>query len=150
MVKKKESVWNSYKIVVITIAGLAAMAGVFGAIATWHLAFTSVPEIKEEIKNSTFIERGRCLIPNALYGVVKNQGERVGSATIMLTNINTNETKVLKTNEQGEWVESVGNFRNCWIGGDDIKISACFSDKCYDKELIYSLDGGGIQVDFDT
>lgn len=115
------------------------------ALGTLILALKEAPEIRESLENLT-ISRGRCLTPNIIYGRVTYNGNPVSNAEVTMRNINTGDSKNVVTDESGSYLESVGNFPNCWIGGDRIKIDSCISNKCGTKEIVFSLEGGGIEV----
>ncbi|MEK6808679.1 MAG: hypothetical protein AABY14_03265, partial [Nanoarchaeota archaeon] len=71
------------------------------------------------------------------------------NAEVTITNLNTGDEKQLLTNENGEYIENASNFPNCWIGGDKIKLTACVSNKCITKEIVFLLEGGGTEVHID-
>ena len=147
----KKDKWDKTNIILMCIfTGIIALGTAIISVGTYKLAFKDVEEIKESIQNFS-ISRGRCLTPNPVYGIVKykTNGVRVENAMINITNLNTRDSSVLITNKNGEYAESVGNFPNCWVGGDKIKISACDLNKCVIKDVTFSLEGGGMKIDFE-
>ena len=144
----KKDKWDKTNIILMCLfTFIIALGTAFIAVGTYKLAFKDVEQIKKDIQNLS-ISRGRCLTPNALWGIVKFNGVPAKSAIISITNINTGDTKILTTNDKGEYAESAGNFPNCWVGGDKVKINACVSNECNTKEIVFTLDNGGIRVDF--
>lgn len=135
----KKDCWD--KSYIIGILVLTA----FIALGTLKVAFKEAPEIRESLQNLT-VSRGGCLTPNAIYGTVIHKGNPVPNVEVIVRNINTGDSKSLVTDGSGRYLESVGNFPNCWIGGDRIKIDSCISNKCGTKEVVFSFEGGGIEV----
>lgn len=131
----------------ISIVGMLFLTALI-ALGTLRVAFKEAPEIRESLQNLT-ISRGGCLTPNVIYGTITYNGNLAPNAEVIIRNINTGNSKSLVTDKSGRYLESVGNFPNCWIGGDRIKIDSCVSNKCGTKEIIFSLESGGIEVNVD-
>ena len=137
--KKKKETDVYYKLLMVLFTGLIALG-------TLRLAFFSVPELSKNIENIT-IERGKCIHPHVIYGIVTSFYNPPKIATLTITNKNTGDRKIMLTNEGGEYVENIANFPNCWVGGDNIEISACIENTCNKKEFIFKLEGGGTRTD---
>jgi len=118
------------------------------ALGTLKVAFKEAPEIRESLQDLA-VSRGACLTPNVIYGTVTYNGNPAPNVEVIVRNINTGDSKQLVTDESGRYLESVGNFPNCWIGGDRIKIDSCISNKCGTQEIVFSLEGGGIEINIE-
>lgn len=148
---KKDNLDKIYILSMCIFTGLIAVGTIVTAIATYklyELALKEIPEIKENLQNLT-ISRGRCITPHLLVGKVRHNNFPAKNAKVTITNLNTGDEKQLLTNENGEYIENTSSFPNCWIGGDKIELTACVSNKCSTKEIVFLLEGGGTEVHID-
>ena len=79
--------------------------------------------------------------PHPISGRVYMFGEPMAFFGITVTNIDSGESKAVDTNEFGDYLVDLGNFKKEYRNGDKIKIKACSNNPSC--ESIIEVEGGG-------
>lgn len=97
-----------------------------------------------------YVQRGKCIIPNSLYGVITKGKENLVGVKLIITNRATYESEEVTTEGNGAYLISIGNLNNCWLGGDEIEFKICYNEKCHIRtEVLPPLSGGYYTYNFD-